>query len=160
MKKSNFSYRLSAIMLSFLMLFSSVGFSIDVHFCGGEIETIGFYGKADECDMMKKAEMQKQTHACCPSQKKVKTHCSKNTKKNSISKKSCCQNETFVLQSTDDGQTSNTFDLANVDLTFVALFVYNQLFNFEGEADLNNFNHYSPPLIPQDVIILHQVFLI
>jgi len=145
-------------MLTFLMLFSSIGFSMDVHFCGGKIETIGFYGKADECDMMKKAEMQKQSHACCPSTKKVKSHCQK--KSDSISKEDCCQNETFLLQSTDDGQTSNTLDLATTDLTFVSLFVFNQLFNFDSETEINNFNHYSPPLIPQDVTILHQVFLI
>ena len=161
MKKQSVTYRISALLLTFIMLFSTVGFSIDIHYCGGEIENIGFYEKAKECDMMKKAKMSVNTHSCCPSSKsKVKSHCSKKSSKDTIKKGSCCVNDTFVLQSTDDGQAANEFHLSQVDLTFVAVYIVNEFINLNTTKKTTNFCEYSPPLITQDVTVLHQVFII
>ena len=142
------------------MLFSSIGFSMDIHFCGGEIETIGFYDKADQCNMMKKAEMQTKSHACCSAKTETVSHCQTKSTENTVKKGSCCTNEQFTLQSTDDAQTSTVFNLTNIDLTFVTLYIFNQVYNFEPKTEINNFDYYSPPPIPNDVTILHQVFII
>jgi len=143
------------------MLFSSIGFSMDVHFCGNEIESIGLYGKADECEMMKKNEQKQEKHACCSSsQPKKATHCSNNSSENDLKKGKCCQNESFSLQSLNDFSTSTTLQLNSIDLSFIVTYVYNQLIHFSTSKEANPIDDYSPPLCYYDVIILHQVFLI
>jgi len=143
------------------MLFSSIGFSMDIHFCGNEIESIGLYGKADECEMMKKLEQKQEKHACCSSsQPKKATHCSNNSPENDIKKGKCCQNEIFSLQSLNDFSISNAFYLSSTDCSFAVVYIYNIQFNLETKRELNPLDDYSPPLLNQDVTILHQVFLI
>ena len=133
---------------------------MDVHFCGGEVESVGFYGKADECEMMKEAKISKSQHACCSAKTEKKSHCQKKSSNNAVKKGNCCVNETFILQTTDDGQTTSAFNIANIDITFVTLYVFNEFFSFENETQVNDFNYYSPPKLYYDAIIQHQVFLI
>lgn len=148
------------MFMTFLMLFSSVGFSMDVHFCGGKIENIGFFGKAEECIMMKEAKAEKEKHACCGSKEKVISHCSKNDLESEVIKGKCCHNENFVLQSVDDTNTSNALVLEEVDLIFVSIFILNSIYLFDNELEVNNYFNYKPPPIDYDVTILHQVFII
>lgn len=145
------------------MLFSSIGFSMDMHFCGGEIENVGFFGKADECDMMKEMkpeEVKENTHECCGGKEKKVSHCEKKYSDSSLKKGNCCHNESFMLQSVDDTSTINTLELTNVELTFVTVYIMNTFFVFEVEREVQNYTYYKPPLIDYDVIIQHQVFLI
>ncbi len=143
--------------MAVLMLFSTVGFSMDIHYCGGEIDNVAFYSKADECKMMKKGTENK-----LPSchQTKEKT-CHTNSNGQSFSKKSCCDNQTITLQSLTDSEISNSFEIANVDLTFVTVFILSNfnLFDVDNNQSIEFFD-YSPPLLKQDVTVLHQVFLI
>ena len=46
------TYRFVALMMAFLMFFSSVGFAMDMHYCGGKIKSISFFGKAKNCHEM------------------------------------------------------------------------------------------------------------
>ncbi len=143
--------------MAFLMLFSTVGFSMDIHYCGGKIDNVAFYSKADECKMMKKGT-QNNLHSCHKAKEKT---CHTNLKGQSFSKKNCCDNQTFTLQSLTDSKTSDNFEIANVDLTFVTVFILSN-FNLFVTDKTNLLEHfyYSPPLLKQDVTILHQVFLI
>ena len=156
MQKISFTYRLSAIFLSVLMLFSTVGFSMDIHFCGGEIDNVAFYDKADECEMMKKGNQSDLP----PCHQKAEKKCHSNSNKNGISKNSCCDNQTYLLQSLDDSETNNGFDVANVDLTFVTVFILSNFNLFEVENSQSEYVDYTPPIVEQDVTVLHQVFLI
>ncbi|HIP37536.1 MAG TPA: hypothetical protein EYG85_11860 [Crocinitomix sp.] len=157
MKNISFTYRLNVLFLSFLMLFSTIGFSMDIHYCGGEIDNIGFYEKADVCKMMKQ-DTGKNVPAC--HQKNAKK-CHNDNSQNRVSQKSCCDNQTFVLSSLDESQSVNGYELSNTNLTFITIFVlasYN-LFKAETTSSLD-FVRYSTPLLKQEVTILHQVFLI
>ena len=156
MQKFSFTYRLSALFLSVLMLFSTIGFSMDIHYCGGEIENFAFYGKADECKMMKKSSVN-DLPAC---HQKTEKKCHKNSSKKGYSKKSCCDNHSYTLQSIENSKTSNTLELASVDLTFVTVFILSNFILFEEETNSDECFYYTPPLISQDVTILHQVFII
>ena len=142
------------------MLFSSVGFSMDVHYCQGGIRDFSFVGKADKCDMMKEAKVKKEEHACCKNKKEIVSHCAQNNSDSEIIKGKCCHNEKFELQSIDDTNTSTSLELTNVDLTFIAVYVLNSIYLFECETEVNNYFNYKPPPIDYDVTILHQVFII
>ena len=43
------AYRLFALTMAVLMLSTSVGLAVDMHFCGGKMVSISFFGKADTC---------------------------------------------------------------------------------------------------------------
>lgn len=161
--KQSITYRLSAFFLTFLMLFSSVGFSIDVHYCKGGIEKIGFFGEADECDMMKDAKIevvQETEHACCGNKQKKIAQCEKKSSDESFKKGNCCHNENYMLQTVEDGTTSSYLEVSNEDLDFVTVFIINTFYLFDGENVGESNYYYKPPLIDYDVTILHQVFLI
>lgn len=146
--------------MTFLMLFSSVGFSLDVHYCGGGIKDVSFFGKANECEMMKEVVVE-ESHACCTNKSKtVVSHCSKNSSDELLSKGKCCSNESFMLQSIEDGQTSDSYEMTSVNLTFITLFILNKALLFETESNVVNYSLYRPPLIYYDAIIQHQSFLI
>lgn len=147
--------------MTFLMLFSSIGFSLDVHYCSGGIKDVSFFGKANECEMMKEVVVEEGSHACCSSKNTViVSHCSKNSSDNLLSKGKCCSNQSFILQSLEDGQTSDSFNFTSIDFTFIALFVFNIALLFETERKVVNYSLYKPPLIHYDAIVQHQSFLI
>jgi len=158
MKKISLTYRLSALFLTFLMLFSSIGFSMDVHFCNEGLGSVSFFGKADECaDVIEDEEL---THDCCGSHEVEKSHCEKTSTDCEIGDEDCCHNESFTFQTMHDASHSNSLEIANIDLTFVTIFIFNHFHLFEGESTVEDFFYYSSPPIVNDVTVLHQVFLI
>ena len=63
------TYRLIALMMAFLMFFTSAGFTMDMHYCGGELKSVSFFGKAKTChDMAGENETPKKD---CPHHKKM-----------------------------------------------------------------------------------------
>ena len=44
-----------ALFMAFLMFSSSIGFSMDVHFCENQIESVNFFGDAEPCEMMQES---------------------------------------------------------------------------------------------------------
>ena len=158
---NNFSYRTITILMTFLMFFSSIGITMDVPYCGGELENVSFFGKADQCEMMKEVNFEKEPHACCENKnEKLIPHCSKNDSDELLSKGKCCSNENYMLQTLDDGQTSDSFEITDIDLHFIALFVINKCYLFETEKKVIDYRLCRHPLLDYDVIIQHQSFLI
>ncbi len=147
------------------MLFSSVGFSMDIHYCGGEIESIGFFSDAPECEMMAKKEckpIKKESHSCCPSAKEeIKQEMSCHSQEEQADDKPCCHNEKIQLEQTSEATNVDQISLELTDLTFTAVYILiNQNVIAVTIEDKINYPHYSPPLLTEDVAILHQVFII
>lgn len=153
MKKISFTYRLSALFLAILMLFSTVGFSLDIHYCGGKVKSFSFYGKAETCKMMSKTS----TVSCHNASKKT---CSQNESNNGFSKKSCCDQKTFTLQNLDDSKVINGIEWTTADLQLITVYVLANFNLFQTEVSKTIYSVYSPPILNHDVAILHQVFLI
>ena len=49
MKSTSITYRIIALTMAFLMFFTSVGFTVDMHYCQGKLKTFNFFGKAKSC---------------------------------------------------------------------------------------------------------------
>lgn len=129
-----------ASILATLVLFSSMSFTIDKHYCGDTLVDTAIFKQAKTCGM----EMSQ----------------SKNVSEDVILKKECCKNELIVKKGQDELNTSiNSFSLDQQ--LFVASFIYSYLNLFE-RLDTNTipFNEYSPPLIVKDIHVLDAVFLI
>ena len=144
------------------MLFSSVGFSMDIHYCGDEIESIGFFTDAPACEMMQEKETIK-NHSCCPNHKKKETKKVKSCHSNNseMKDKSCCHNEKIQLEASSEIVThSDNVATEQVDFTFATLFILINQDVIALSTQKTNFQTYLPPLLIEDVAVLHQVFII
>lgn len=130
--------------MSAIVLFSTMSFTVDMHFCGDHLVDFSFAQKVDTCVM--KSEM-----------KSTKGQCSMKAMKMSMD---CCSDVEFVFDGQDDLKIS--FEQLSFDQQlFIASIAYSYLTLFEGFDDNEiPFKEYSPPPLIQDVQILHQTFLI
>ena len=146
------TYRFIALMMAFLMFFSSAGIAMDMHFCQGKLKSVSFFGKAKTCHDMAEGAIKN-----CPHYKKMMAD-----KKGCSEDKNCCSNKTVHFQSDQDQQIQNSNFVVSKQLqqfviAYVAVFISND-FNIEYETI--PFAHYKPPLIQRDIPILNQSFLL
>lgn len=145
-KISNFCSALFAI----LILVSSITFTLDLHFCQGQLKSYSLFGKAKNCHEVaakKKA---------CPHHAKMEseTSCSKE-------KKNCCSNETILL----DAQIDQLFvQLYKVELSFdlfaeMESSVLNQKILLVPKKDLL-YEKYKPPIITKNIPVLFESYLL
>lgn len=154
MNKISYTYRFIALTLAFLMLFTSVGFAVDMHYCQGKLKSVSFFGKAKTCHEMSDTASMKN----CPHHQKImeqKEGCS-------IDKKDCCSNKTVYFQSDQDQQVQTSDFVVSKQLqqfviAYVAAFFTN---DFSIESDAVSFVLYKPPLISRDIYVLVQSFLL
>jgi len=132
--------KIGAIIMTFVVLFSTMSFSVSEHYCGDHLVDSALFSKAESCGM----EMQN------PSPNK---DCS-------IEKSNCCSD--IIKQY--EGQNELKTDISNLSFEqqlFVASFVYSYINLFEGlEKNIVPFKYYSPPLIVKNIQILDEIYLI
>ncbi len=140
----NKTYRITTLTMALLMFFSSVGFSIDFHYCKGEFKSLSLIGKAKSCHEGKKV-------------------CRHHTKDQNISKKdnNCCSNNELQVQSWDK------------DFTQVAAVEFSDLSFKIEHLSIITLSYTSPPKVvrstflkdfslspPMDIYVLLERFLI
>ena len=154
--KASISYRAIAIFMALLMFSSSIGISMDMHFCGNELQSVSLYGEAEACEMMKPKQEKKSNLSCCEGPKKELKSC----QSEGISKSNCCHNESISMSN------GGAFEVDDISIeqfkqiiTAVIIFLPN--FNiFSVTTEKVNYSHYNPPTIKKDISILLQVFRI
>ena len=52
--KTKAIHRITALTMAFLMFFTSVGFSVDIHYCKGDLKSFSLIGEASACHQTKK----------------------------------------------------------------------------------------------------------
>ena len=137
--KSNLT-KISAFFLTALLLFSTISFTVEKHFCGGLIYSESLLGKAEKCVM--EAE-------CCLAE-------NENT---SFSKKSCCKDEIHLINGSIFEKESpiKLFYKQN----YLSLFVLIDAALFsQKENRSTHFKNYFPPPNTHNFNILYQVFRI
>ena len=136
----DFFRNITAISLAFLMLVSTMSFTINKHFCGDHLVSTSVILKAATCGMEK----------LTPTPPK---DCS-------VMKKNCCKDEIQLVKGQDDLK----LDFSELDFQqqiFITSFVISYTNLFEGQAtQIIPFKYYSPPLVVKDIQLLDQVFLI
>ena len=127
------------------MLTTNMGFAIATHYCGGlAVESKVVFGhEALDCGM---ANMDKD----CETPPLEGMH---------LSKKPCCENKYQSIDTEDDFKPTIVQSMVSVE--FVAAFVITFLhLPISSTNEEPQYANYSPPLIDQDIPVLHQVFLI
>lgn len=128
--------------MALIVLFSTMSFSLDMHFCGDHLVDFSLFDHVDNC--MMKAEKSKSSGDCAMMEMDM----------------DCCTDVEVVLQGQDDLKIS--FDQITFDQqVFVATFIYSYINLFEGfDEQVVPFIDYSPPPLIRDFQVLDQTFLI
>ncbi len=150
------TYRVIAGMMAVLMLSINVGFSADIHFCGGSIADIVFYGQAHSCGEMDNntvCDMKGATDkAIISSEVIIKPT---NT---------CCKDFTFEVQLDVESINVYSSDLTidfNMEMpSFLAVTPMNTQFDLVIIPIQKIFEDYRSPFIPRDISVLLERFLI
>jgi len=126
--------------MAFVVLFSTMSFTLSEHYCDDHLADIGLFSKAESCGM----EMLKPASS---------EDCE-------LSKSDCCKDE--VKQFTGQNELNSSFSSLNFEQqVFFASFVYAYVNLFEELAvNIVPFKYYTPPLLVADILVLNQTFLI
>jgi len=136
-----FFHKSIATLMACVVLFTTMSFTVDMHFCGDTLVDISIAHKASSCEMDMVA-----APADCDEL--------------ADQEKSCCNDQQVVKQGQDDLKIA--FDALSLDQQlFVTSFTYAYLSVLErSQSSEPSVIEYSSPFIKQDVQVLHQSFLI
>jgi hypothetical protein len=131
--------RTSCVILSLLILWSAVGFSVNAHFCGSQIVGLALFGEAEVC------QMKLDSIDSCENEEP-----------------SCCKNEQIIVEGQEHisskQQTKVSFE--NLEFKTIAVFYSSIVTLFQTEAVLVYSDKYTPPEIEKEITILVQFFLL
>lgn len=132
--------QLLACTMAFIVLFSSMSFTVDMHFCGDNLVDLSLI-EADNCGMLSMPGMSESDSML-------------------MSDMGCCTDLQVTLEGQDELKIS--FDKLSLEQqVFLASYYhsYQQLFNTQPGVIIP-FDGYPPPLIVRDIYILHETYLI
>ena len=126
-------------MMAFVVLFSTMSFTVNMHYCGDTLVETVVFKKAKGCGM----EMQNPSRDGC-----------------SITKKNCCDDKQLAVDGQDELQLS--FDkLTFEQQQFITSFIYTYIDLFEEyNKEINSFREYKPPLVVRQIYKLDETYLI
>ena len=130
-------HKIFSLMMAFLVLFSTVSFTVEKHFCGETLIDVAIFTTAATCGM----DMTEMSA--------------------SSEKKSCCKDELELVKGQDQLKISNFDDLHFDQQLFISAMVYSFRNLFEGlPKQIIPHKDYSPPNLVADIQVLDQVFII
>lgn len=146
------TYRPIALIMAILLFTSSVSFAVDMHFCKGELKSISFWGKAPSCHEQAAAKIS------CPHHRKIMAE----KGEAALKKSNCCDNHTVQVEADHERQTQAAVELElNPTLQYFLIAYTASLFTTEDIARMPvPYLNYKPPLIPRDIPVLTQSFLL
>jgi hypothetical protein len=128
-----------SLVMAFVVLFSTMSFTVDMHFCGDTLVETALFHKAKGCGM----EMEKPSTEGC-----------------AITKKNCCNDEQLVVDGQDELQLS-VDKISFEQQVFIASFVYTYINLFEGfDNKVSSFERYKPPLVIREIYKIDETYLI
>jgi len=153
-----------AISLAMWMFLTSTGFSLDIHYCRGEIQHINFLGKAKSCHEEGTGHLCDKMTNSCHVVKKESGHqangCHMHSDSYSQDEDPCCHNRTIQKESLDqeslvqivENETGQSPDEIITAFTF-------HWEPFMPKEPAIEYSLYKPPVLERDLKVLFQVFL-
>ena len=125
--------------MAFVVLFSTMSFTVNMHYCGDTLVESAIFQKAKGCGM----EMEKPSTEEC-----------------SITKKNCCDDKQLAIEGQDELQLQVdkiTFE----QQVFIVSFVYTYINLFEGlDNNVSTYEEYKPPLVVRQLYKIDETYLI
>ena len=132
-------HKIMSFTMAFVVLFSTMSFTVNMHYCGGTLVETAIFQKAKGCGM----EMQKPSAEGC-----------------AITKKNCCDDKQLIV----DGQDELQLQLDKISFEqqlFIASFVYTYVNLFEGlDTNVSSYEEYEPPLVIRQIFKIDETYLI
>ena len=146
------SHRIIALSMAMLLLLTSTGFSMDVHYCQDQLRGVSLIGESKCCSTTQ------ETSPCLKA--KVTTH-NNPAKAEMPDKTNCCQNKTLVIDKSDvDAASPQLAITQECQLEFVAAYVAVYVLNYNQKSPVQTSVPYKPPFPDRDVQVFYQSFLI
>ncbi|MBC2839337.1 hypothetical protein [Robiginitalea sp. SC105] len=130
------AHKSGAVLLAFLLLFSTLSFSMDMHFCGKTLVDFKLYHKAEGCGMA--------------------------MDDSATTESGCCNDVEIVVVGQDDLDSAKA-DTHTGQIEVLATFIasgFPFLLQLEPRSAELPYEAYSPPRLVRDIPVRHQVFLI
>ena len=139
------SYRISAIVMAFLMFFTSMGYSVDMHFCKDELKSFNLLGEASSCH-------------------KAQSKCPRHAEMNASHENSpsdCCSNKTIEIDELDaDYNISPAVELTDIQQQFIFVFIALMESVSAPEVSSSTFLETYVPVSSVDIYVLLERFLL
>lgn len=136
-----FIYKISSVLLAFVVLLSTVSFTVEKHYCKGHLVDVSYFGNANDCSSLDEDA----------------DHCEKGDRCH----KNCCKDEIKHLENQQDLQQSSIKKLSLDNQTLIVAFVLVKTGFFEWfDTQYVSALAYKPPKITSKLHILHEVYLI
>jgi len=133
--------KIIALILAAIVFFSTLSFTVEKHVCMGEITDVSYFLKADSCGMQEDE---------CPIESPTESK---------IQKEKCCNDvHELIPGHQNEQQALQKLELNQVE--FILAFTYTYINLFETSSENIAYVDYIPPLVKNDIQILHQTFLI
>lgn len=133
-----FLHKTFSVTLACLVLFSTLSFTVEKHYCGDNLIDVAIFSKVDNCGM--DMDSVASTYS---------------------DKKQCCKDEVQVVKGQDKLKKVSFEDLQLDQQLFLSTFVYSYTNLFEGLPELViPHKNYFPPNLVTDIQVLDQVFII
>lgn len=135
-----FSHKILAVLMSFVVLFSTTSFAITKHYCGDTLIDTAVFNKAETCGM--EMDLDSTVEGC------------------SVIKENCCNDEQILIDGQDEVQIQ--FDKISFEQkVFIASFIYSYVNLFEGlDKNVSSFQEYVPPIVTNQIYKIHESYLI
>ncbi len=136
--KFSYLHKVFSVTLSFLVLFSTLSLTIEKHFCGDVLVDVAVFTETEKCadDLPEINETR-------------------------IAKKTCCKDETHVIEGINQLTTNAFEDLNDLQKQVLFAYKYSYINAFEGLPNLVTPNKdYSPPIRTKDIQLLDETYLI
>jgi len=131
--------KIMSLLMAFVVLFSTMSFTMNMHYCGDTLVETAIFHKAKGCGM----EMEKPSTESC-----------------SITKKNCCDDKQLAIEGQDELQLQLdkiTFE----QQVFIASLVYTYINLFEGlDNNVSSYEEYKPPLVVRQIFKIDETYLI
>ncbi|OBX22123.1 MULTISPECIES: HYC_CC_PP family protein [Bizionia] len=135
----NVFHNILSIAMAFVVLFSTLSFTVDMHYCGGTLVETAIFNTAKGCGM----DMNKPSTEGC-----------------TITKKDCCKNEQTLVDGQDELQL-HVDKISFEQQVFIASFVQTYLNLFEDlDTQVSSYSTYEPPLVIRQIFKLDETYLI
>lgn len=133
--KPSILHKSFSVVLSLLVLFSTLSFTVEKHFCGDTLVDVAVFSEAKKCGMQMDAD--------------------------STMKKHCCKDEVELIQGQDELKTTSFSHLDVEQQKFLVAYVYSYatLLEYLPKRAIPH-KDYAPPNLVTDIQLLDQVFLI
>lgn len=132
-------HKIISFSMALVVLFSTMSFTVDMHYCGDSLMDTAIFHKVETCGM----EMDNPGNESC-----------------SIVKKDCCKDEQVVMDGQDELQLVFN-DISFQQQVFIVSLVYSYINLFESvDKNTSSLEDYKPPLVVRQIFKLDETYLI